>query len=202
MPNRHIARLLSAALVVAAAVAPSARAQAVTRVRGAIVSLAGETLVVSGAAASTTITVPQAATVTAARATQLADIKPGSFIGSAAVKQPDGTLRALEVHVFPESMRGTGEGSRPWDQGPQSSMTNGTVGRITGSQGRDLTVDYPGGQQTVTVPADVPIVSYAPGQRDMLVPGAAVVLNATKAADGSLRADRVTVAVGDARLGM
>jgi hypothetical protein len=182
--------------------APAASAQTVTRLRGTIVSLTGETLVISGRSATTTITFPQTGTVTAASATDLANIKPGLFIGTAAVRQPDGSLKALEVHVFPESMRGTGEGYRPWDLGPQSSMTNGTVGKIEGSNGNNLTIDYKGGQQVVTVPADVPIVSYEPGTRDLLKPGASVVVQATKAEDGAYRAERITVATGNAKLAM
>ena len=83
---------------------------------------------------------------------RLEDIKQGSFIGAAAMPQPDGTQRALEVHVFPESMRGTGEGYRPFDLKPQSTMTNGTVGALTGTVGRTLTVAYQGGKQTIVVP--------------------------------------------------
>ena len=118
------------------------------------------------------------------------------------MRQPDGSLKALEVHVFPESMRGTGEGYRPWDLGPQSSMTNGTVGKIEGTNGDSLTIDYKGGQQVVTIPPDVPIVSYEPGTRDMLKPGASVVVQATKADDGAFHADRITVATGNAKLAM
>ena len=124
---------------------------------------------------------------------KLEDIKPGSFIGSAAMPQADGTQRALEVHVFPESMRGTGEGHRPFDLQPQSTMTNGTVGDLVGSKGRTLTVKYKGGEKTVIVPDDVPIVSIEPGTRALLTPGAHVIVFASKGADGSMTAISVNV---------
>jgi len=124
---------------------------------------------------------------------KLEEIKPGSFIGSAAMPQPDGTQRALEVHVFPESMRGTGEGHRPFDLQPESTMTNGTVGAVTGTTGRTLTVGYQGGEKTIVVPPDCPIVTYEPGTRALLVPGAHVILMGTEAADGKISATRVSV---------
>ncbi|ACS87478.1 hypothetical protein [Musicola paradisiaca] len=106
------------------------------------------------------------------------DIKPDSFIGTAAIPQPDGTLKALEVHVFDASLRGTGEGFRPWESadGKSGTMTNGTVGKLVNSNGRTLTVTYNGGQKTVIVPDDVPIVTIAPGDRSLLKPGAHIVL--------------------------
>lgn len=172
------------------------------RVRGTIVALVGDRLTVQGRAASVFVDVPADATITAATEAKLSDVAPGSYIGSAAIRQPDGSLRALEVHIFPEAMRGTGEGSRTWDLGPDSSMTNGTVGRVAGSTGRDLVVDYNGGQKTVSVPPDVPVIAYAPGTRTLLVPGSNVIIIATRAEDGSLHTDRVTVAAPDVRLAM
>ncbi len=124
---------------------------------------------------------------------RLADIKPGDFIGSAAMPQPDGTQRALEVHVFPESMRGTGEGHRPFDLQPQSTMTNGTVGSVSGTVGRTLTVTYQDGEKTIVVPPDTPVVTYEPGSRALLVPGAHVIVMGFEAADGALSATRISV---------
>ncbi|MEI1248590.1 hypothetical protein [Rhizobium aouanii] len=126
--------------------------------------------------------------------TDLSAIKPDSYIGTAAAPQPDGTLKALEVHIFPASMRGVGEGSRPWDGAKDSSMTNGAVGSILGTDGRTLTVKYKNGEKKVFVPADVPVVSLEPGDRSLLATGAKLVLFATKAEDGSLTA--VSVSVG------
>jgi len=124
---------------------------------------------------------------------KLEEIKPGSFIGSAAMPQPDGTQRALEVHVFPESMRGTGEGHRPFDLQPQSTMTNGTVGEVSGNSGRTLTVGYQGGKQTIVVPPETPVVTYEPGTAALLVPGAHVILMGTQAEDGKVTATRISV---------
>ena len=124
---------------------------------------------------------------------KLEDIKPGSFIGTAAMPQEDGTQKALEVHVFPESMRGTGEGHRPFDLQPQSTMTNGTVGAVTGSVGRTLTVSYQGGEKTIVVPNDTPVVTYEPGSPGLLTPGAHVIVMGTKAADGQISATRISV---------
>ena len=87
-------------------------------------------------------------------------IKPGSFIGTAAMPQPDGTLKAREVHVFPEAMRGTGEGHRPWDLGTGGTMTNGTVGDFAVANGRMLTLTYKDGEQKVFVPENVPVITY------------------------------------------
>jgi hypothetical protein len=131
--------------------------------------------------------------VVALIAIRLEDIKPGSFIGSAAMPQPDGTQRALEVHVFPESMRGQGEGHRPFDLQPQSTMTNGTVGAVTGNVGRTLTVSYQGGEKTIVVPQDTPIVTYEPGTRAMLAAGAHVIVMGTRAEDGKVTASRISV---------
>jgi hypothetical protein len=124
---------------------------------------------------------------------KLEDIKPGSFIGSAAMPQPDGTQKALEVHVFPEAMRGTGEGHRPFDLQPASTMTNGTVGAVTGSVGRTLTVSYQGGEKTIVVPPETPVVTYEPGTKVLLVPGAHVILMGTRAEDGKITATRISV---------
>lgn len=124
---------------------------------------------------------------------KLEDIKPGSFIGSAAMPLADGTQRALEVHVFPEAMRGTGEGHRPFDLQPSSTMTNGTVGAVTGSVGRTLTVTYQDGEKTIVVPPDTPVVTYEPGSRALLVPGAHVIVMGFESTGGQLSATRISV---------
>jgi hypothetical protein len=124
---------------------------------------------------------------------QPSEIKEGSYIGTAAVLQPDGTLKALEVQVFPPAMRGVGEGTRAWDLGPQSSMTNGTVGSLVASTGRTITITYKGGEKKVLVPDDVPIVTYEPTDRAALTPGANVLINGTRAADGAVTAGNVSV---------
>lgn len=109
----------------------------------------------------------------------LADIQPGSFIGTAAVPQADGTQRAIAVTVFPESARGAGEGHRPFDLLPQSTMTNATVDQVMASaSGRTLRLKYKDGEKTIVVPPEAPIVTFRPGDRSLLVPGASVSLSA------------------------
>ncbi|UVM48886.1 MULTISPECIES: hypothetical protein [unclassified Pseudomonas] len=119
------------------------------------------------------------------------DIKPGSYIGSAAVPQEDGTLKALEVHVFPPELAGSGDGHRPFDLVKGSSMTNGSVGDLVVSNGRVLTVNYKGGQQTILVPEDVPIVNVVPGDRSLLKVGVKIVTFVTQSADGTLTAQSI-----------
>jgi hypothetical protein len=171
-----------------------ALAPAPARIRGTIVSLDGNTLVVNTRSGQkVSVALATDAVVTESGTTKLSDVHSGSFIGTTTILQPDGTMKALEIHVFPESMRGTGAGSRPWDLAPASTMTNGTVGQIQGTNTRSVTVKYPDGQKTVTVPADVPIVALEPGTRAELTPGAHVFVIGMKAADGALSASRVTV---------
>jgi hypothetical protein len=120
------------------------------------------------------------------------DIKPGSYIGSAAVPQEDGTLKALEVHVFPPELAGSGDGHRPFDLVKGSSMTNGSVGDLVVSNGRVLTVNYKGGQQNILVPEDVPIVNLVPGDRNLLKPGVKIVTFVSQSADGTLTAQSIS----------
>ncbi len=124
---------------------------------------------------------------------KLADIKPDSFIGTAATPQPDGTLKALEVHVFAASLRGSGEGNRPWEgaDGKTGQMTNGTVGSLVGTHGTTMKVKYKDGEKTVVVPPDVPIVYMEPGDRGLLKAGTPVLVFPTKNADGSLTASTI-----------
>jgi hypothetical protein len=120
-------------------------------------------------------------------------IKPGSFIGTAAVTQPDGTLKALEIQVFPEAMRGVGEGHQLWDVAPGSTMTNGTVGDLKVSNGRMLTLTYKGGEQKVYVPEGAPVVTYQSSSKADLKPGAHVIVTAVRNPDETLTATRIGV---------
>lgn len=135
---------------------------------------------------------------------QLSDIKSGMFVGTAAIPQADGTLRALEIHIFPESMRGTGEGYRPFPQVAQGTMTNATVSNIVGTSaassdgGKTLTLTYKDGKQTVVVPKDAPIVLLGPGDASMLKPHAKVSVTASKDAAGKLTAGRVLIGLNGA----
>ena len=106
----------------------------------------------------------------------------------------DGVLQALEVHIFPESMRGAGEGTRPFDLAPGSSMTNGALkARIESAQGTVLTVEYAGGSQTIRVAPNTVIVAFAPGSHDDLKPGASIIARGAPAANGAFEAARVLV---------
>ncbi|MFJ7145796.1 hypothetical protein [Pseudomonas protegens] len=162
-------------------------------VRGEITGISGDVVRVhanSGESVSVELT-PQ----TQVRGVTLAnieDIKPGSYIGSAAIPMADGTLKALEVHVFAPQMAGTGDGHRPFDLVKGSSMTNGSVGDLVVSNGRTLTVNYKDGQQRILVPDDVPIVNLAPGDRSLLKAGVKVVMFVTQSADGKLTAQSIS----------
>jgi hypothetical protein len=123
-------------------------------------------------------------------------IQPGVFIGAATMPQPDGTLSALEVVVFPEAARGSGEGHYAWDLKPGSMMTNATITNVavvTGAGDRRMTVKYKDGEKTILVPDAVPVVTFEPGEQALLVPGAHVLLTATRQPDGGLSAARVLV---------
>ena len=125
----------------------------------------------------------------------MADIKEGSYIGSGAMPQPDGSQKAIEVHIFAETMRGTGDGHRPWDGAPNSTMTNGTVGStVTGVNGPVVTVKYKDGEKNIVVGPDVPIVRYEVMDTGALKPGVAFsVLAAAKQPDGSYNISRINV---------
>jgi hypothetical protein len=124
----------------------------------------------------------------------LADVKPGSFVGVAAMPGEGNELKAMEVHIFPEAMRGTGEGHRPFDLGPGSSMTNGNItARVDATSGPKLTVTYKGGEQAIVVDPSTPIVTLAPGAQTDLKPGAAIIARGPKQDDGSIDAAFVLV---------
>ena len=118
-------------------------------------------------------------TVTEVYPVALADVKPGTFIGVGALPQDDGTQRAIAVTLFPEAMRGTGEGHYPFDFMPNSTMTNATVAEVAGAEGGErLRLRYPGGEKIIVVPPGTPIVSLRPADRSLLVPGGAVAVTA------------------------
>ena len=129
----------------------------------------------------------------------LADLKPGAFIGVGAMPQPDGSQRAIQVTVFAESQRGTGEGFRPWDRMPNSTMTNATVAETVGSvDGPMLTVKYKDGEKKIVVPPDATILAYSAGERSDLKVGARVaILRVKQKLNGALEADRINVGRGD-----
>ena len=124
----------------------------------------------------------------------LSDVKVGSFVGATTVPGADGSQKAVEVHVFPEDMRGTGEGSRPYDLRPNSTMTNATVAEsVAGNDGRTLTVKYKDGEKKVVVGPDTPVVTYAAADKSDLKAGAKVIAFIKKLPDGSFETNRVGV---------
>jgi hypothetical protein len=147
------------------------------RTRGTIASITPTQIVVTSRTGETvTYAISGDTKVAGEKTVPITAIQAGSYIGSAAVPAGDGKLRALEVTVFPPAMKGTGEGSYAWDLTPSSSMTNGTVGHLVVSNGNTMTVDYKGGEKTIVVPADVPIVTIDPGSMSDLKPGVKVLV--------------------------
>lgn len=175
----------------------SAQASDPVRIRGTIVRVDAKTLVVQDRGGEVvSLARPADMTVSEVYPIKLSDIKRGSFIGTAAMPQADGSQKALEVVVFPEAARGTGEGHRPWDLLPQSTMTNATVADLAAAPksvrgGQQLRLTYKGGEKIVVVPPDVPVVTFRPGTEALLVPGAKVLVNAQEK-NGTPTALRVT----------
>jgi hypothetical protein len=184
------------AFALACLFAAAASAQTpVAIVRGTIAAVAGDALTMKSRAGETVaVRLSPKTRVVLVVPASAADLKPNAFIGVAAVPDKDGGQKALEVHIFPEAMRGTGEGFRPFDLAPDSTMTNGALSlRVGGVDGDKLTVTYKGGEQTIRLPADAPIVAFAPGDRAELKPGAAAIARGVKAADGQIDAAAVLV---------
>ncbi len=121
------------------------------------------------------------------------DIKAGSYVGAGAMADGKGGNTAKEITVFPEAARGLGEGFRKWDQGPNSTMTNGTVSTVVGTSNRTITVTYKGGEQSVTIPDGTPIVTFSNGDKSVLVAGAHVVVRGRKGDDGKITAGFISV---------
>ena len=190
---RRVATIGGFVLVFAAA---TTWAQDTVRVRGTIERVEGQTLVVKSrdGAELKVVLADNAVAVGIAKAS-LSDIKQGSFVGVTGMPQPDGSQKAVEVHIFPEAMRGTGEGHSPWDLRPQSTMTNANVEQmVTGIDGHTLTLKYKDGEKKIIVSPDTPIVAFVPGDKSDLKPGAKIFISAArKQPDGTLQAARVNV---------
>jgi hypothetical protein len=192
-----LARLLPAALASClfgvAAIAQTTAPP--TRIRGTIAGLEGQTLTIAtreGPKVDVMLNDPL--TVATVKKVDLASIAPGTYVGIATRNGANGEMQAIEVLVFPDSMRGVGEGNYPWDLEPGSMMTNGTVsGAVQATSGRELSLSFKGGSNKIVVPPDAPIVTFAPAERADLKPGAPVMFGATKNPDGKLAASRVTV---------
>ena len=195
--SHHYVRLALAfatALIPMALVSASAFADGTpVRVRGSVVSLDGSKLVVHAKdGKDVTVNLADNFAALAVVKASMADIKEGTFIGTATVTQPDSTLRSLEVVVFPDKMRGTGEGHYPWDLGSSSMMTNATVANaVKGVEGQTVTVTYKGGEKKIDIPANVPVVALVPATKEEIKPGAVVFVPTQRQPDGSLNGGAV-----------
>ena len=171
-----------------------AYAQDTVRVRGTIDRVEGPIYVVkSRDGAELKVALAENGIVVAIVKASLADIKPGLFVGSTGMPQPDGSQKAIEVHIFPEAMRGTGEGHYPWDLQADSTMTNANVEEtVAGVDGQTLTLKYKTGEKKVVVTPQTAIVTYNPGDKNDLQPGTKIFIAAAKKqADGTLQAARI-----------
>jgi len=183
-----IPALLASALVISAT-ATMAQEVPPIGVRGAITAVDGDAMKIHTIRGEdVTVSLTKSTQIRGVTLANISEVVPGSYIGSAATPQPDGSLKALEIHVFPPDMRGTGEGHRAWDLGKNGTMTNGTIGDLVVSNGRTIIVKYKSGEKKIVIPEDVPIVKLEFGDRSLLVPGTKVVLLAKKDAGANLSA--------------
>jgi len=192
--RKALACTFGLAILALAAFGSTARAQDTMRVRGTIERLDGPVYFVKtrdGAELRVTL-IDQPVLVAIVKAS-LADIKPGLFVGATGMPLPDGSQKAIEVHIFPEAMRGTGEGHYAWDLRPNSTMTNANVeASVTDVEGQALTLKYKNGEKKILVTQDTVIVTYNPGDKAELRPGTKIFVGAAKKEpDGSLQAARV-----------
>jgi hypothetical protein len=190
-----IQRTLAALSFALVCIALPASAQETVRIRGTIERVEGPVYVVKNRdGAELKLTVTDNPLFVAIAPSTMADIKPGMFVGSAGMMQPDGTQKAIEVHIFPESMRGTGEGHYDWDLKPNTKMTNANVEQtVAGVDGQILSVKYKDGEKKLLVTPETVVVTYVPGKKDELTPGTKIfVAAAKKQPDGTLQTPRIT----------
>lgn len=190
---RKIAIAALIALAVGPALAQTPPAGTPTRIRGTVDKLDGQNLMVKSRDGQT-LTIELAANVVVITLVKksIADIKAGDYVASTGVKGTDGKIHAVEVRIFPEAARGTGEGQYPWDLMPDSIMTNATVGKIDQApQGPVLHVTFKGTESEFTVGPDVPVLANGPGDISLLKPGVAVFVIALKHEDGKLTSARL-----------
>jgi len=191
-------RMLVASLAVVSVLGSGASAQQpqTVRIRGTIEAVDGPTLMIkSRDGTDMKVRMTDNVAVFAVVKTELSEIKPGSYIGVSALPEPDGTQKALAVHIFPEAQRGAAEGFRPWDLRPNSTMTNATVAEtVKGTDGQNILVKYKDGEKKVVVPPETPIVTFVAGDKSEVKPGAKIIIfGAVKKDDGTLEANRVNV---------
>ncbi|MFO0986127.1 MAG: DUF5666 domain-containing protein [Alphaproteobacteria bacterium] len=193
----RIARAAAGAVLVLAFTSLAAAETAPTvRIRGEIAAIEADRLSVKDRdGRALTVTLAASLRVTELRKAELSEIAAGKYIGVTAFPAKDGALRAVAIHIFPDAARGTGEGHRPWDLAPETTMTNATVdGVVAAGNGSTIKVRYKDGEKTVIVTPETAIVAMGPGKPEMLKPGAKILIfGATRAADGSLSAQSVVV---------
>jgi hypothetical protein len=185
-----------ALLIIASSIAVAQQQSNAVHVRGTIESKDHQTLNVKARSGETLkVNLADSAPVRAVVKAPLSDVRTGSFVGITAMPQPDGTQKAVEIHIFPEAMRGTGEGHRPWDLMPKSTMTNATVANeVASNNGKTLVLKYKDGEKTFEVSPDVPVVTFAPATEVDLKPGEKVFSAvANKLPDGTIVASNITV---------
>ena len=196
-PNyfRKTALMLVSGAVVALAAVQGAVAADRIRVHGTVESLDGDTLKIkSPDGKDVTVTMKSGMKVLGVKNASAADIKPGDFVGVGSQPTASGVNGAVQVVIFPASMKGTGEGDRPWDVKPNGSMTNATVANaVKDVNGPMLTLDYKGGERKISIPDGTKIVALAPATKDDLKPGAGVSVQGVMSGDNMVAADRVSV---------
>jgi hypothetical protein len=182
------------ALLFAASMAAAQQPQ-IVRLRGAIESVDSQTLAVKARDGTVmTMKLPEGLQVRGLEKKSIADVKQGVFIGITAMPLPDGSQKAVEIHIFPEAMRGTGEGHRPWDLMPNSTMTNGNIdSAVAAVDGQELVLKYKDGEKKFIIPANVDVVMFVPGTVADLKPGEKVFVAAKKLPDGTLEPQFITV---------
>jgi hypothetical protein len=194
--TRRVFGLAGAALLLATSAAFAQQSPPV-RVRGTVESVDGAVLSVKSRDGQTVYKVRLAdnAAVRGVIKAALTDIKENSYIGVTGMPQSDGSQKAVEIHIFPDALRGTGEGFRPWDLLPNSTMTNATVATmVKGVSGDEITLKYKDGEKKIVVTPETVIVTYVPGNKDELKPGAKIfIAGANKKDDGTLEAASVSV---------
>ena len=196
--NSSLPRTLAAALAALSMLGTIAWAQQAppTRIRGTIEAVDGAMLTIKTREGSDVkVRMTDNVAVFGVVKTSLSEIKEGSYIGVSAMPEPDGTQKALAVHIFPEAQRGAAEGFRPWDLRPNSTMTNATVAEtVKGTDGQNILVKYKDGEKKVVVPPETPIVTFVAGDTSEVKPGAKIIIfGAMKKEDGTLEANRVNV---------
>ena len=190
------ALLASFAMISVLASAAWAQQPPTVRIRGTIESIDGKTMSIKTREGSDVkVNMTDDISVIGIAKTSLSEIKPGSSIGVSALPQPDGSQKAFAIHIVPEAMRGAAEGHRPWDQRPNSTMTNATVAQtVTAVDGQVIDVKYKDGEKKVVVPPDAAIVAFLAGEKSEIKPGAKVIIfGAVKKDDGSLETNRIGI---------